>query len=382
MIALLSLCALVSCHGKTEQAKPGQLEKRDHLEKRSLSQAERQTKTGSRSEAGSQTKAESRSEAKSFFEMPDIPAFIADTEGRMLYLAEHYWDKLDIRPGSENITSGAGNPASSSATFAEQQAVIAEQQAAISEQQAVISEQQSQIIEQAFADYASLLQHIPEEKAQQYVQQFIQRIMASPVWHDKMLQMAEKYLYDAGSPLLNESLYIPFAESAIAGGRLDEYHLDQMHYRLEVARKNRPGSPAADFHFIDENGQKSSLYQTAAPMLLLVFHDPICENCQAILSALQSSQELQALQAQGKLQVLLIYTEGDKAIWEQHKAHHPAGWISGFDAGESIKQQRLYELRAMPSLYLLDGEKKVILKDVLPEKLNTVLSTTRRFEKN
>jgi hypothetical protein len=49
---------------------------------------------------------------------------------------------------------------------------------------------------------------------------------------------------------MNESLYIPFAECALAGGRLDAYQQDQMRYRLEVAHRNQPGSQATDFQFL------------------------------------------------------------------------------------------------------------------------------------
>jgi hypothetical protein len=46
----------------------------------------------------------------------------------------------------------------------------------------------------------------------------------------------------------------------------------------------------------------------------------------------------------------------------------PKEWIVGTDR-EEIKQRCLYDLKAMPSLYLLDGDKKVILKDVSYRKI-------------
>jgi hypothetical protein len=109
---------------------------------------------------------------------------------------------------------------------------------------------------------------------------------------------------------------------------------------------------------------------------LLVFYDPECQNCQAILEDLASNSILQRLQNQNRIKVLMIYTEGDEAIWQAHKNHHPKGWISGFDQNEKIKQKPLYDLRAMPSIYLLDADKRVIFKDVLPEKLIPYLERT------
>lgn len=64
----------------------------------------------------------------------------------------------------------------------------------------------------------------------------------------------------------------------------------------------------------------------------------------------------------GNLTVLAIYTEGNEKVWKDTLGELPEGWIVGTDR-EEIKQCCLYDLKAMPSLYLLDGDKKVILKD-------------------
>ena len=66
----------------------------------------------------------------------------------------------------------------------------------------------------------------------------------------------------------------------------------------------------------------------------------------------------------GNLTVLAIYTEGNLDVWKTTISELPKEWIVGTDR-EEIKQRCLYDLKAMPSLYLLDGDKKVILKTFL-----------------
>lgn len=270
------------------------------------------------------------------FSLPTIPPIINGEAERMLYMAEHYWDKL---------------PLQDTALFA-----------------------QKQTLEQAFANYCALLETLPEELAYRYVKQWMQQLQPYPAWQHKMTDLAAHYLYDAGSPMLNEALYIPFAESALANDQLTDYKKDQLHYRLEVANRNRPGSLANDFRFIREDGSSQHLHQIQAPLLLLIFYDPLCENCQAILNDLQANTLIQSYQQQGILHILMIYTEGDEAVWQSHKKEHPAAWMAAYDQGEIIKKQSLYDLRAMPSLYLLDAQKKVLLKDVLPEKIFAYLA--------
>ena len=70
----------------------------------------------------------------------------------------------------------------------------------------------------------------------------------------------------------------------------------------------------------------------------------------------------------GNLTVLAIYTEGNLDVWKTTISELPKEWIVGTDR-EEIKQRCLYDLKAMPSLYLLDGDKKVILKDVSYRKI-------------
>ena len=42
----------------------------------------------------------------------------------------------------------------------------------------------------------------------------------------------------------------------------------------------------------------------------------------------------------------------------------PAGWINSYDSTVSLKNDEIYDLKAIPTLYLLDKDKKVVLKDV------------------
>ena len=51
---------------------------------------------------------------------------------------------------------------------------------------------------------------------------------------------------------------------------------------------------------------------------------------------------------------------------------YPEQWYNGFDPDLVIRGETLYNVRAIPSLYLLDHEKRVILKDA-PE--NRVFET-------
>ena len=67
---------------------------------------------------------------------------------------------------------------------------------------------------------------------------------------------------------------------------------------------------------------------------------------------------------QGRLKILVLYPDEDLVAWRQHLGDYPSQWINAYDKGMKITSQRLYDLKAIPSLYLLDENKRVLAKDV------------------
>lgn len=81
-----------------------------------------------------------------------------------------------------------------------------------------------------------------------------------------------------------------------------------------------------------------------------------------ILTEMTSDPFLTEAVAKGKVSVLAVYTEGNEEAWRKALPDMPEGWMVATDR-QMVKDHALYDLKAMPSLYLLDGKKKVILKD-------------------
>ena len=71
----------------------------------------------------------------------------------------------------------------------------------------------------------------------------------------------------------------------------------------------------------------------------------------------------------GRLAVLNIYIDSDLAEWLKYMPVYPESWYNGYDPDYVIRTDVLYNVRAIPSLYLLDGGKTVLMKDVPQEKL-------------
>ena len=170
----------------------------------------------------------------------------------------------------------------------------------------------------------------------------------------------------------DEELYIPVLRALITSPALDESEKTRPRFRLEMALKNRPGDTAADFAVTCRNGKRLNLSGLKADYTLLYFNDPDCEDCRRVREQLSASAVLNGLLESGRLKLISICVEGKTDAWEQ--ATFPARWIDGYDAGQYLTRERVYDLKAMPTLYLLDAGKRVILKDAPVERIEKWLS--------
>ena len=64
-----------------------------------------------------------------------------------------------------------------------------------------------------------------------------------------------------------------------------------------------------------------------------------------------------------------IYIDHDIDEWLAYADTYPKEWYNGYDHKYIIRTDRIYNVRAIPSLYLLDKDKKVIMKDAIPENI-------------
>ncbi|MDE6795467.1 MAG: redoxin domain-containing protein, partial [Muribaculaceae bacterium] len=132
--------------------------------------------------------------------------------------------------------------------------------------------------------------------------------------------------------------------------------------QLRTASLNRPGTIATDFKFVDRNGNQSCLYDLTGEKFLLIFYDPECSHCSEILRYIAADDIIESAISHGSLTVIAIYAEGKKDVWDSTKWEMPLTWTVGYDLS-GILDNDLYDLPAMPIIYLLDSEKRVILKD-------------------
>ena len=181
--------------------------------------------------------------------------------------------------------------------------------------------------------------------------------------------LAEKYLYDPNSPVRNEEYYLHYAENLASFEGYSQVLRDRYARQASDCSINRIGTQAADFSFADSRGRVRSLHEIDAPYTLLFFSNPGCEACMGIIEMLKAEQKITDMVESGFLAVVNVYIDEDVQAWRDYMPIYPEKWYNGFDQDLVIRTEGLYCVRAIPSLYLLDKEKRVILKDAPENKM-------------
>ena len=277
-------------------------------------------------------------ETEASFPFPEIPAMLTQPEERKAYLLEHYWDQFNFAD-----TALVNN---------------------------------REVTEQGFVNQISLLADgaTPEKVIRESLKNWCSRFMPEAQARLVMMQLADDYLYNPNSPFYNEGLYGVYLETMLEVLPEEDARRSSFDFKLRLLRRNKVGDKATDFSYYLPDGQKKSLVATSVRgnRLLLVFYDPECESCHEVLREMTADASLAEAVKAGRVTVLAVYTEGNQEAWRKGLADMPEGWIIGTDR-QKVKEEALYDLKAMPSLYLLDGQKRVLLKDAPLGQIREVL---------
>lgn len=270
------------------------------------------------------------------FKMVEIPGLLSSSEERAEYLVLNYWNNLDF----------------ADTTFVNN----------------------AEVTEQAFVNYIDILPHAKPETANQSIKKTISKASVDKKMLNYFFELYEKYLYDPNSPMREEEFFIPVLEGMIASPALNETEKIRPQSLLQLALKNRVGNPANDFSFTLKNGQKQKLYAQQADYLLLYFYNPGCNACISTNGKMKASPIVTSLLNDKKLKVIAVYPDEDLTEWEKHIGDIPANWTNSYDKEVYIKNEEVYDLKAIPTLYLLDKNKRVLLKDAYFEQVEAYLS--------
>lgn len=224
-------------------------------------------------------------------------------------------------------------------------------------------------IEQKFADWTAIVSMADLSTVEKAIGKIYDKALECKLKNpdsnvfETLSNLFIKYYYNPNSPLRNEEIYLYFVRKyADYPGHSDEL---KEKYRREavLCSLNRIGEKATDFRFSDNRGRFYRLHDIESEYTLLFFSNPGCEACMDIINVLRGNQIISDMIASKRLSVVNVYIDEDIQDWLSYMPVYPKEWYNGFDPDYVLRGNTLYNIRAIPSLYLLDKDKRVIFKD-------------------
>ena len=259
---------------------------------------------------------------------PVIPDSIQDRKDRISYMAMHFWDHANF---------------SDSSLFAQPK---------------------------LFLDYIYLLQSLPDETRTECIQKSTGPISTQPFGFDCLTFWLDRYFHNPQSPYYNETFFLQFVDILLEN-TTDEGQKNTLTYYKKMTQRNQLGCVAEDFSFVSKERTKKRLFDIDAPLLLLVFNSPNCSLCQKLEKEISDNGAIQEMINNNQLNVLAICPVADYEDFKNHE--YPSNWTFGYDEEMIIVNEQLYEIRQFPSIYLLDSDKRIIIKEADYEMLITTL---------
>lgn len=236
----------------------------------------------------------------------------------------------------------------------------------------------TQFFEQALSDYLYILRHASPERQAEGLEALLRKAETGyrpngianalqpalqKAFLNRLDELLEEYLAFSYSPMQDNEMYIAVLEYITQSDSWSEEEKIRPSILLELCLKNRKGTPAADFDYVLADDTKGHLYALSSPYLILFFYDPECAHCRQLIDQMKHSSVLNEALEKHQLRLLTIYPYADTTAWRTGLANLPTAWINCYNPASAILSDELYELKITPALYLLDSQKKVLVRE-------------------
>ncbi|MGJ1205475.1 DUF5106 domain-containing protein [Sphingobacterium lactis] len=222
--------------------------------------------------------------------------------------------------------------------------------------------QNPEIGEQKMVDFLASISLLESNRQQNEFTYFLKKASTNKEALTYFEKTITRYLNDPNSPLYNVESYLSFLRAYLKSGLLSGNNKEIHNSLLQQLARNEIGKKAIDFQFTlsDRHIQKLSDYK--ANYFILFFYDPMCQHCQESIHALRKDKNINRLLESSNSKLFMINPWGNDEKWRHQQQFFPKEWISGI-TNPTFLQEGNYHLPAAPSVFLLDGNFRFLLRN-------------------
>lgn len=253
------------------------------------------------------------------FEYPIAPEDIAEFGAKCDWLAENFWNPLDLKT-KDAVDQGKLND--------------------------------------AFKVYATTIQYASKDKVTASVDKLMKNLQKNPMLLYQMTKAAEENIYGPRAEIWIDELYAKILTSALGNKKFPKTKRARYELQLKQLNNTMTGNKPAEFDFTRSNGEPARYFPMATPTII-IFGDPDCDDCRMGKLRMQSNVAFSKAVTDGKLNVLFIIPDPEEG-WQSKVTDFPTNWTVG--GSESVSEK--YDLREIPEVYVIGSDGKIVAKHV------------------
>lgn len=257
------------------------------------------------------------------FEYPVAPEEISEFTGKCNWIAENFWNPLDIK-AKEAVDQSKMN--------------------------------------HAFQVYASTIQYAEKDKATLAVDKLMKSLQKNPMLLYQITKAAEETIYGPRAEFWIDELYARILRAALSNKKFPNSKRPRYELQLKQLEGSLVGHSPASFDFQRANGEAARYFPMSTPTII-IFGDPDCDECRMGKLRMQSNVTFNKAVTDGRINVLFIIPEPE-ADWAERVADFPKNWTVG--ASDSVTE--VFDIREVPEIYVVGSDGKIAFKHITPVK--------------
>jgi len=172
-----------------------------------------------------------------------------------------------------------------------------------------------------------------------------------------------------------EKAFVYLADNYYLNGKVpwpDSRYLKLLKAKIDAIRPTLLGNIAPNIELNSLEGKIFKISDIQSEFLVVYFWSPDCSDCRTETPELFKVYEKYK---NNGLKIIAIYAHADKEMWNAYLKDKKFDWINAYDPLLKSDFTKLYCIKSIPKLFLLDKDKKIISKDINVSLLEVLLKT-------
>ncbi|WP_427874425.1 thioredoxin family protein [Flavobacterium sp. MMS24-S5] len=206
------------------------------------------------------------------------------------------------------------------------------------------------------------------------VKELLQKSAVNPLMYQVVSDALYTNFHQSVYTNNNENIMVDILKNAEQQSFVPDWKKQSIMQQILIYQKNKVGTQATNLNLKDFIDKEYLLNNVKSKYTILYFYDPECSNCSEITPKIKGW-----FYADGPKDatVLAIYINQDEQEWSKYVREntYPPRWINLWDKNESDNMREKYWIESLPAIYVLDENKKVVLKNANFRQLLKYFST-------